>query len=344
MLRRVTGSASCGVATTAAATTAVAAHASAARSFHDHERWYGHALLLDNSNYRYTGEVPAWQRREARTEIDRQAVKAALPALDFATSWEMLLFDADRLHPHLGRKEFSNEIKFRLEKQANTVARAQQLIRDGTYAKDPAVEDTMIARIADEEHCQAEMKYVKCIRANEVAEDNRLDILPGGSPMSLREKTRWNNMFELHPVDRAEINARLMAWLPEKYHVVYFDDFQTAAANDAGVRAEMKAVVSSVAKEHADEAKALGYEQDLKEVVRELEDDVDPSAAITPEAIAKSTSLDELEDWSRVVHEYNGDKRLLLIYERAAQLQKNDAHLKLVQKLKQWTSTIKTWA
>jgi regulator of protease activity HflC (stomatin/prohibitin superfamily) len=41
---------------------------------------------------------------------------------------------------------------------------------------------------------------------------------------------------------RDEINARLMAWLPEKYHVVYFDDFQTVAANDSTLRAEMKKV------------------------------------------------------------------------------------------------------
>ena len=314
------------------------------RAMHDHERWYGHALILDNYSYKYTGELPAWQRREARNEQDRASTKAALPALDFASTWELLTFDADRLHPHLNRKEFGNEVKFRLEKQANTVARSQQMMRDGAYKGDQAVEDTMIARIADEEHIQAEMKYVKCIRANEVAEDNRLDILPGGSPMSLREKTRWNIMTELHPVDRTEINARLMAWLPEKYHIVYFDDFQTAAANDATVRAEMKSVIAAVEKEHAEEAKAAGYEADLKEVIKTLQDDVDPTAHITTAGIEKSTSLDELEDWSRAVHEYNGDARLLLIYERAATLQKNEAHLKLIAQLKQWTSTIKTFA
>lgn len=300
-------------------------------------------MILDSYSYKYTGEIPQWQRREARNEQDRDAARAALPPMQFCTTWEQLIFDADRLNPHKGRKEFANEIKYRLEKQANTVARSQQIIRDGTY-KDPAVEDTMIARIADEEHIQAEMKYVKCIRANEVAEDNRLDILPGGSPMSLREKTRWNSPLELHPVDRAEINARLMAWLPEKYHVVYFDDFQTAAANDASIRAEMKAVVKAVEKEHAEEAKACGYSKDLEEVIADLNNDVDPTAHITADAIAKSTNLEELEDWSRLVHEYNGDARLLAIYERAATLQKNEAHLKMLAKIKQWTSTIKTWA
>jgi hypothetical protein len=331
------------IVSSSASATATATLFTAARSFHDSERWYGHALILDNYSYKYTGETPAWMRREPRGAEDRDAAKAAMPAIDFATSYELLLFDADRMHPHLHRKEFGNEIKFRLEKQANTVARAQQLVRDKVYA-DPAVEDTMIARIADEEHVQAEMKYVKCIRANEVAEDNRLDILPGGSPMSLREKTRWNTMTELHPIDRAEINARLMAWLPEKYHVVYFDDFQTVAANDASLRAEMKTIVSNVAKEHAEEAKAAGYETDLQEVVAQLNADVDPTAHITADAIAKSTNLDELEDWSRLVHEYNGDNRMLQIYERAAALQKNDAHLKLIAKLKEWTSTIKSHA
>jgi hypothetical protein len=333
----------CASATVAASSMLSAARVAQTRAFHDNERWYGHAVILDNYSYKYTGEAPLWMRRELRNEIDREAAKAALPKIDFASTWEMLLFDADRLHPHLHRKEFGNEVKFRLEKQANTVARAQQLIRDGTYS-DPAVEDTMIARIADEEHIQAEMKYVKCIRANEVAEDNRLDILPGGSPMSLREKTRWNTMTELHPVDRAEINARLMAWLPEKYHIVYFDDFQTAAANDATVRGEMKAIIKNVEKEHAAEAKAAGYEKDLQEVVRELEADVDPTAHITAEAINASSNLEELEDWSRLVHEYNGDARLLQIYERAAALQKNEGHSKLVKQLKAWTTGIKTFA
>jgi hypothetical protein len=314
------------------------------RKMHDHHRAYGDMMLLDNYAYKFTGEKPAWQRREARSDTEANSTKAAIPALDFCTSWEMLLFDAARLNPHLKRKEFGNEIKFRLEKQANTVARAQQLVRDGVHAKDPAVEDTMIARIADEEHIQAEMKYVKCIRANEVAEDNRLDILPGGSPMSLREKTRWNTPTELHPIDRAEINARLMAWLPEKYHIAYFDDFQTAAANDASVRAEMKKVVQAVEKEHAAEAKTAGYETDLKEVIAQLEDDIDPTAHITPEKIAANSNLDELEDWSRLVHEYNGDARLIQIYERAAKLTKNEAHQKLLEKIKAWTGTIKTWA
>jgi hypothetical protein len=334
-----------GFATAAATAGALAAPArvAPARAFHDNERWYGHALILDNYTYKYTGEIPAWMRREPRTEADREAAKRVLPPLDFATSWELLTFDADRLNPHLHRKEFGNEIKFRLEKQANTVARSQQMMRDGAHT-DPAIEDTMIARIADEEHIQCEMKYVKCIRANEVAEDNRLDILPGGSPMSLREKTRWNTMTELHPIDRSEINARLMAWLPEKYHIVYFDDFQTAAANDASVRAEMKAIVKNVEKEHAAEAKAAGYESDLAEVIRELENDVDPTAHITPEAIAATSNLDELEDWSRLVHEYNGDARLLAIYERAVALRKDDAHAKLLAKIKAWTSTIKTSA
>lgn len=342
--RRIASSASVAAGFAAvASTTTTSSLLSASRSFHDHERWYGHALILDNYSYKYTGESPAWMRREARGAEDRDAAKAAMPPLDFATTYELLLFDADRLHPHLHRKEFGNEIKFRLEKQANTVARAQQLIRDKVYS-DPAIEDTMIARIADEEHVQAEMKYVKCIRANEVAEDNRLDILPGGSPMSLREKTRWNTMTELHPIDRSEINARLMAWLPEKYHVVYFDDFQTAAANDSALRAEMKTIVKNVEKEHAEEAKAAGYEADLQEVIAELNNDVDPTAHITPQAIAASTNLDELEDWSRLVHEYNGDNRILQIYERAATLQKNDAHLKLIAQLKQWTSAIKNYS
>jgi len=309
---------------------------------HDHERFYGHAMILDNYSYKYTGEVPAWQRRESRSDEEKTAARAAMPPIQFCTTYEQLIFDADRMNVHKGRKEFANEIKYRLEKQANTVARSQQIIRDGTY-KDPAVEDTMIARIADEEHIQAEMKYVKCIRANEVAEDNRLDILPGGSPMSLREKTRWNSPLELHPIDRAEINARLMAWLPEKYHVVYFDDFQTAAANDATIRSEMKAIVKAVAEEHKEEAKASGYEGDLEEVVAQLENEVDPTAHITSEGIAKSTNLEELEDWSRLVHEYNGDARLIEIYERAATLQKNEAHLKMLEKVKAWTSTIKVY-
>ena len=154
------------------------------------------------------------------------------------------------MNPQLNRKEFANENKFRLEKQANIVSRSQSLIREGKYApRGVSVEDSMISRIIDEEHVQAEMKYVKCIRANELAEDNRLDILPGGSPDSLREKTRWNLNTELHPFDRNEIGERLMAWLPDKYHIVYQDDFQTVAANSPSTRREMLEIVDRVEKE-----------------------------------------------------------------------------------------------
>lgn len=306
---------------------------------YDHDRWYGHALELDTHNYKFTGEPPTWMKSRAKTEEETNFAKTVLPHIDFASSYECVLFDADRLNGHLNRKEFGNEIKYRLEKQSNTVARAQQLLKDkkaGTGPDAERVENAMIARIFDEEHVQAEMKYVKCIRANELAEDNRLDILPGGSPNSLREKTRWNLNTELHPADRAEIGARLTAWLPEKYHIVYFDDFQTVAANDAAARKQMLDIVDSVNKEYAAEAKAGGYEADLKETVAELLDDVDPTRAITVEAIKNCSDLQQLEDWSHQVHEYNGDDRIIEIYARAAELTKNAEHQQLVKNMREW--------
>ncbi|KEG05483.1 cytochrome C oxidase subunit IV [Trypanosoma grayi] len=275
-------------------------------------------------------------RPRERTEEETNFAKSVLPHVDFASSYECLLFDADRLNGHLNRKEFGNEIRYRLEKQSNTVARAQQLLKDKKAGADERVENTMIARVFDEEHVQAEMKYVKCIRANELAEDNRLDILPGGSPNSLREKTRWNVNTELHPADRAEIGARLTAWLPEKYHIVYFDDFQTVAANDPVARREMLSIVQNVEKEYAAEAKTGGYETDLKEVVQELLDDIDPSRHITTDAIKKCSDLEQLEEWSHTVHEYNGDERILDIYARAAELTKNADHQALVKNMREW--------
>lgn len=306
---------------------------------YDHDRWYGHALELDTHNYKFTGEPPTWMKARAKTEEETNFAKSVLPHIDFASSYECVLFDADRLNTNLNRKEFGNEIRYRLEKQANTVARAQQMLKDkkaGTGADAEKVENALIARIFDEEHVQAEMKYVKCIRANELAEDNRLDILPGGSPNSLREKTRWNLNTELHPADRAEIGARLTAWLPEKYHVVYFDDFQTVAANDDTARKEMLDIVDSVNKEYAAEAKQGGYEADLKETVTELLDDVDPTRAITSEAIKGCSDLQKLEDWSHQVHEYNGDDRIIEIYARAAELTKNAEHQALVKQMREW--------
>lgn len=323
----------------AAVLTATAASNSLAQQRrHDHDRWYGHALELDSHNYKFTGEPPSWMRPRERTPEETAFTRSLLPHIDFASSYECLLFDADRLNGHLNRKEFGNEIRFRLEKQSNTVARAQQLLKDkkrGT-ADDERVENTMIARIFDEEHVQAEMKYVKCIRANELAEDNRLDILPGGSPNSLREKARWNVNTELHPADRAEISSRLTAWLPEKYHIVYFDDFQTVAANDPAARREMLDIVQNVEKEYAAEAKSSKYEKDLKEVVAEILDDVDPSRHITPESIKTCSDLNQLEEWSRVVHEYNGDDRILDIYDRAAELTGNADHKALVKNMREW--------
>ncbi|CAJ16617.1 cytochrome C oxidase subunit IV (PMID:12467979) [Trypanosoma brucei brucei TREU927] len=303
---------------------------------YDHDRWYGHALELDSHNYKFTGEPPSWMRVRERTEEETNFAKSVLPHVDFASSYECLLFDADRLNGTLNRKEFGNEVRFRLEKQSNTVARAQQLLKDGRAGGDERVENAMIARIFDEEHVQAEMRYVKCIRANELAEDNRLDILPGGSPNSLREKTRWNVNTELHPADRAEIASRLTAWLPEKYHIVYVDDFQTVAANDSCARDAMLRIVEGVSKEYETEARSSGYERDLREVVQELLDDVDPSRHITSEAIKAATDLTQLEEWSRVVHEYNGDERILDIYSRAAELTRNEEHKKLVEDMRQW--------
>eukprot|EP00759_Apiculatamorpha_spiralis_P050839 PhF_6_TR4926/c0_g1_i1/m.6983 len=301
---------------------------------YDHDRWYGHALEMDLSAYRYTGEFPPHMKQQRRTADEVKAINEHLPKFVFRTTYECLLWDADRLNPHLNRKEFANETRLRLEKQANIVSRSQTIFKEGKYEQQREVEDSMVARIIDEEHVQAEMKYVKCIRANEMAEDNRLDILPGGSPNSLREKTRWNTNVELHPIDRSEIMDRLMAWLPEKYHIVYQDDFQTVAANDETARKEMLKIIDAVEKEHTAEAKSLGMEQALAEEIQILRDDVDPSRAVTPAAIKACTNLEQLEQWSRLVHEYNGDSRIFDIYARAAELTKNAAHTKLVEELR----------
>jgi len=130
---------------------------------------------------------------------------------------------------------------------------------------------------------------------------------------------------------------RLTQWLPEKYHILYFDDYQTVAANDKSFRQEMLTIVQNVEKELASEAKASGYEADLREIVDELAEDIDPSRKITKEAIKASSSLEELESWSRIIHEYNGDDRIFDIYERAAELTKNEAHRQLVKDLRSLT-------
>lgn len=304
---------------------------------YDHDRWYGHALDLDVHSYKFTGEPPSWMKHKDREEDEIEFAKSIIPHMDFASCYEGVLWDADRMNPTLNRKEFGNEIKLRLEKQSMTVARAESILNEGK-CKDQREEDIMIARIVDEEHVQAEMQYVKCIRANELAEDNRLDILPGGSPSSLREKTRWNVNTELHPLDRAEIASRLTAWLPEKYHIVYYDDFQTVAANDKTYRHQMMSVINNLEKEYSKEAGEKGCTDDLKNTISELRDDVDPTREITTEDIEKSNSLEQLEGWSRLIHEYNGDDRILEIYARASELSGNKDHVALVTEMKKWST------
>ena len=301
----------------------------------DHERWYGHLIESDVMPYRWQDRDPQWQEPPSRSVEELEGHMKDVPNLSFHSTYECLLFDADRMNPHLNRKEFSNETKIRVDKQANIVARGQRLLREGKYAhRGRDVEDSMVARIVDEEHVKAEMRYVKCIRANEVAEDNRLDILPGGTPSSLREKTRWNLNQDLHPIDMREINERLMAWLPEKYHIVYHDDFQTVAANDAKAKKEMLQVIDQVEEEHREEAKKSGFEKELEQECKRLRDDVDPTRHITKHRINACASLDQLELWSRQVHEYSGDERVFDIYARAAQLTKNKDHAALVDELR----------
>lgn len=50
----------------------------------------------------------------------------------------------------------------------------------------------------------------------------------------------------------------------------------------------------------------------------ELYEDVDFTRDITPQAIKNCNDLQILEEWAHKVHEYNGDDRILDIYERAA--------------------------
>lgn len=119
-----------GVAAVVAASLTHSVHTSYCQKRFDHDRWYGHALELDNNNYRFTGEPPSWMKPVIKTDEETEFAKSVLPHFDFASSYECLLFDADRLNSHLNRKEFGNELKYRLEKQSNCVARAEALIKN----------------------------------------------------------------------------------------------------------------------------------------------------------------------------------------------------------------------
>jgi hypothetical protein len=71
----------------------------------------------------------------------------------------------------------------------------------------------------------------------------------------------------------------------------------------------------------------------MEEVLADVAHDVDPTDEVTAEAIAKCADLETLEKWSRAVHEYNGDERMLQIYARAAEITKNPEHQALVKQM-----------
>merc|ERR1711976_348701 len=142
-------------------------------------------------------------------------------------------------------------------------------------------------------------------------------------------KLRWIPLKELPPESSGLFKSHLMAWLPPKYQQLPAPDVQTSAAFDPALRAELMNTVKEIAakftqevqqdKTLSDEDREL-YLTCIKTQTEKNLDGIDPSRHVTADSISRTTDLETLRQMADSVYKYNGDERMLLIYNKVAQL------------------------
>lgn len=281
--------------------------------------------------------IPDYKGRPNRAGDELEKVKAALPKIEFMTSYE---FDSLTKTRSNIMKEYAYQRDMRLKVTELMLDEAphqlEHLSVEGDQTLKVAAELKALQNLTEYAGDVLEGQNQLVQRVNDFVDANPVYLLD----QPLREEARWNLLPEMDHKTRSLVRTELRDWLPAEYRQVRAVDMQQVAAFTPSVKAEMFNAIDARAKEAETEIKAMPPAEQaamlalLKDNVAKSKAFIDPTYDITPEAIAACNNADALREMAHRVTEYNGDARLVAIYEKAAQITVDTAGQAILKEVK----------
>uniref|UniRef100_UPI002FE4FAEB COXEG7 n=1 Tax=Euglena gracilis TaxID=3039 RepID=UPI002FE4FAEB len=267
--------------------------------------------------------IPDYKGRPNRSGAELEQVKAALPKIEFMTSYEFDVLTKTRSNL---TKEYSYQRDMRLKVTELMLDEAPHELEGLAVEGDAALK-----QLAELKALQTLTEYAGDLlegqnqivqRVNDFVDSNPVYLLD----QPLREEARWNLLPEMDHKTRSLVRTELRDWLPAEYRQTRAVDLQQVAAFSPPVKADMFRAIEARAKDAEAEIRSLppaeqaGLLALVKDNVAKSKAFIDPTYDITPEAINACNDVDALRAMAHRVTEYSGDARLLAIYGKAAQL------------------------
>lgn len=282
-----------------------------------------HALPIWPYHFSY---LPAEQQpKHYKSPQELASTKNNIKAdIEFCTSWETELLNRPRTNLNFNS---AGQTDIRVRAQEKFIAMVEERWTD---SMDEGAKLKVLLDALEEMQVQwkDEENYHNVVF--DVGESNIMYILQ----KSLKEKLKWCDLRGLSVSDQLAVQDQLNQWMPEQYRKYQDVDPQTVAALKPERRQEMEAAVNKIASEFLAKHQGSAF---LSHYVEEQKNDwlagVNPTNDITAATISAQSDVNVLCDWLRRVHRYNGDERMFLILNRAADLTKDTA-------LKSWVSSL----
>lgn len=299
---------------------------------------FKHQVRCSAWNFQETMEsrIPDFKGRPNRSGADLQKAKDALPKVVFMTSYEFDLLTKTRTNV-IG--EFGYQRDTRIKVSELMLKEAPEKLHD-VHESNPEIK-----KFAELKALQSLSEYAGDLLEKQNSNVQRINDFVDSNPVylldqPLREEARWNLLEDMENRTRAAVRKELQSWLPAEYQQHRAADFQQVAAFSPEVRRQMLAKIDERAQSYESEISSLpaaeqqAYREILAANVAASKACIDPTHDITAEAISAAKGVDELRAMAHRVSEYNGDERLLAIYEKAASISGDNAAGALIGELK----------
>jgi hypothetical protein len=267
--------------------------------------------------------IPDYKGRPNREGADLQKAKEALPKIVFMTSYEFDLISKTRSNV-VGEYKYQRDTRLKVAELF--LKEAPEKLHE-IHASNPEIkkfaELKALQNLSEFAGDLLERQMQTVQRINDFVDSNPVYLLE----QPLREEARWNLTEEMENRTRAAVRTDLRNFLPVQYQQHKAADLQQVAAFSDETRDKMMATIDLHAEECDEKiiANAPANEQEglrkiLAAEVAECKSFIDPTYNITESSISLCGDADTLREMAHQVADYNGDKRMLAIYQRAAEL------------------------
>jgi len=280
--------------------------------------------------------IPEYKGRPNRSGAELTSVKTGMPNVSFMTSYELDTLSKTRSNI-MGEFAYQRDMRIKVTELMLEEAPARlAAVTTGSPELQSVAELKALQNLSEYAGDLLEGQNQIVQRINDFVESNPVYLLD----QPLREEARWNLLPEMDNKTRSLIRTELRDWLPGEYKQVRAVDLQQSAAHSPKVKEDMFKAIDQAAKEAEAEIKAMpaaeqaGLMAVLKENVESSKAFIDPTHDITAASISACKDVDALREMAHRVTEYNGDARLIAIYEKAAQMTGDTAGAALIKEIK----------